>query len=152
MLNIDAMISNSKIMVIEDTQSNLQDLYEILGDARYNIQTAATGEMAINHLNAVPPDLFLLHTRLPELDGAKVCRTLKSNDKYRDIPVILIEESDYGLDKDLGYQAGAVGFITKPYDPQEVLSCIESQLKLTFVKNKYNDLIRQLQLDDLIWL
>lgn len=152
MFNIDDMISNSKIMVIEDSQSNLEDLYKILGDAQYTVQTASTGEMAVTHLKTVTPDLFLLHSRLPDLDGARVCKKLKSNRKYRDIPVILIEDTDHLQDQDIGYQAGAVGFITNPFDPQEVLSCIESQLKLTYFKNKYNDLIRQLQLNELIWI
>jgi DNA-binding response OmpR family regulator len=152
MINIDDMISNAKIMVIEDKQSNLEDLYKILSKARYTIQTAATGEQAITDIDTAPPDLFLLHTRLPDLDGTKVCRKLKSNRKYRDIPVILIEVPDNTLDRDVGCQSGAVGFINRPYDPQEVLTCIESQLKLSFFKNKYNDVIRQLQLNELIWL
>lgn len=151
MININDVTFHSKIMVIEDKRSDLTALYKILDDTDYTIQTAATGDLVPSLICASPPDLFLLDARMPGLDDVRICRRIKANRQLHEIPVILLEDPGNVLDKEMGYRAGAIGYISQPYDAQDVLSCIDAQLKMAFFKNIYNSLIRDLKMNDLIW-
>ena len=115
-----------RILVIEDEEL-LRNLYsELLEMKGYHVDTAVDGKSGIDYLNeSRRPDLILLDLNMPEMDGIEFLKIIKSNDKFKRIPVILItgviqvEKISAGLD------LGAVGYIEKANSPVEVMSKIE---------------------------
>ncbi len=118
------------ILVVDDTPDSLYALNSILG-AGYHVQTARDGERAISIARwASPPDLILLDIVMPGMDGYEVCRQLKRDTQTCDIPVILISALGDVQDKVRGFEAGAVDYITKPFQADEVLVRVHTHLTL----------------------
>ena len=128
-MNVE-MILNPRIIIVDDNPRQLKNLYKILRDARYDVQIATTGELALHYVNSAPPDLIMLDVRMPGLDGIEVCSRVKSNPKICSIPVIFLNDFENSQDKPLCFQNGAAAYLTKPYDPQEVITCVDTNLRL----------------------
>ena len=132
-----------RILVIEDEEL-LRNLYsELLEMKGFQVETAADGKTALEHLNDTrKPDLILLDINMPEMDGVEFLRVIKTNDKLKRVPVILltgviqVEKISAGLDM------GAVGYIEKANSPVEVMSKIEMILGavLSSYGNKKNEM------------
>ena len=117
-----------RVLVVDDTSDNLQLLTSILTRHGYSVDTAANGEQALKLLGTVLPDLILLDIRMPVMDGYEVCRRLKSDEDTRAIPVIFISALEDEGDKVKGFQLGAVDYVTKPFQPEEVLERVKAHL------------------------
>ncbi|HWQ65334.1 MAG TPA: PAS domain S-box protein [Methanospirillum sp.] len=117
------------ILVIDDVPANLKLLSDILTPL-YNVRPASSGRLALKSLTVATPDLILLDIRMPEMDGYQVCTHLKSHDETKMIPVIFISALDDTADKVKGFHLGAVDFITKPFQSEEVLARVETHLAL----------------------
>ncbi|MBS1212050.1 MAG: two-component system response regulator, partial [Proteobacteria bacterium] len=112
-----------EILVVEDTPESMRLLCELLTAAGYSVREAPDGELALMTCAIKPPDLILLDIRMPGMDGYEVCRRLKADPKTRDVPpIIFISALRETEDKLLGFQAGAVDFISKPFQAEEVLA------------------------------
>ena len=133
------------IMVVDDVPANLKLLMEILSGYGYEIRPAPSGEVALRSVEAEAPDMILLDVRMPEMDGYEVCRRLKSDEKYRSIPVIFISALDETEDKVKGFEAGGVDYITKPFQPSEVLKRIETHLSIQRMRLRLEKQNHQLQ-------
>jgi len=120
----------NKIMVVDDTGANLQLLTNLLREHGYTVQPASDGELALEIVQSKRPDLILLDIRMPGMNGFEVCRRLKADERTRDIPVIFISILEDERDKVDGFRAGAVDYITKPLQPEEVLARIQTHLRL----------------------
>lgn len=118
------------ILIVDDTVANLKLLSGLLKRHRYKVRAVSSGAMALTAAEAAPPDLVLLDIKMPEMDGYQVCDRLKSNDKTCEIPVIFISALDDALDKVRAFVAGAVDYIGKPFQEEEVLARVESHLKI----------------------
>ena len=119
-----------EVLVVEDTPASLELLAGLLERAGYAVRQAPDGELALWSARAAAPELILLDVRMPGIDGFEVCRQLKAAPALRDIPVIFLSaQSDTG-DKLRGFRAGAIDFIGKPYQPEEVLARTAAQLGL----------------------
>ena len=117
MVEID---KKSKVLIVDDTPENIQILMGTLKD-QYAIVAAINGEKALKMASADPrPDLILLDIMMPGMDGFEVCARLKSDPKTRDIPVIFLSALDNTSSKLKGFAAGAVDYISKPFQPEEV--------------------------------
>jgi PAS domain S-box-containing protein len=116
------------ILVVDDTLATLQILNSILTAAGYRVRTATDGSLALRSAQSQPPDLILLDVRMSDPDGFEVCRRLKADERTRSIPVIFTTALDEARDRLLGFQLGAVDYITKPFDIQEVLARISTHL------------------------
>src|SRR5215468_1825425 len=105
------------ILVVDDTPSNISVLTEILrGD--YRILAAINGEQSLKIARGdPPPDLILLDVMMPEMSGHEVCRRLKAESSTRKIPVIFVTAMNQVEDEALGFDLGAVDYITKPVSP-----------------------------------
>lgn len=121
---------NAEILVVDDTVASLELLSELLTQAGYNVRPAQDGRMALRSANARQPELILLDVRMPNMDGFEVCRRLKSEAKTRDIPVIFLSALSDTPDKVTGFEAGAVDYIAKPYQPEEVLARVRTHIEL----------------------
>jgi signal transduction histidine kinase len=122
--------SKENILVVDDTPDNVRLLTAMLSEQGYKVRKALNGPMAITACQMVLPDLILLDINMPEMNGYEVCQQLKADEKTREVPVIFISALDDVLDKVKAFDAGGADYITKPFQRGEVLSRIESQLKL----------------------
>jgi signal transduction histidine kinase len=119
-----------EILIVDDTQESLELLYRILEKRGYRVRPATSGALALKSVAAKLPDLILLDVKMPEMDGYEVCRRLKSNEHSRNVPVIFISAHGEIAKKVTGFKAGCVDFITKPFEAEEVLARVETQLRL----------------------
>ncbi|MEG4089924.1 ATP-binding protein [Microcoleus sp. Pol12B4] len=118
------------ILVVDDTPENLRLLSTMLTQRGYTPRCVINGKMAIRACNSNPPDLILLDIMMPEMNGYEVCQHLKLEAKTREIPVIFISAKDEVFDKVNAFAVGAVDYISKPFQFEEVLARIESHLSL----------------------
>ncbi len=120
----------SVILIVDDTPTNLEMLLDFLEDSGFKVVVAEDGESAIEMAEYAPPDLILLDILMPEMDGFETCRRLKTNTATQDIPVIFMTALSDNLDKVKGLNLGAVDYITKPLEHEEVLARVNIHLRL----------------------
>ncbi len=118
------------ILIVDDTPSNLEMLFDFLGNSGFKVLIAEDGESAIARAEYAPPDLILLDVLMPEMDGFETCRLLKANELTKDIPVIFMTALSEATDKVRGLNLGAVDYITKPLQHEEVLARVKLHLSL----------------------
>ncbi|MCC5651419.1 response regulator [Nostoc sp. XA013] len=121
---------SSVILIVDDTPINLEVLYDFLGKAGFTVLIAEDGESAIARAEYAPPDLILLDILMPGMDGFETCRLLKKSGLTQDIPIIFMTALSETVDKVKGFELGAVDYLTKPLQHQEVLARIQLHLKL----------------------
>ena len=119
----------SKILLIDDEPDIVRTLSLRLAPLGYNIITAMDGLIGLELARSEKPDLILLDIMLPKLDGFKVCRMLKYDQRYKDIPIIMITAKATDLDKEMGQDVGADDYLTKPFDSKRLVELIETYLK-----------------------
>lgn len=120
----------AEIVVVDDTPANLKLLAGLLSEQGYRVRPASSGALALRSVNAKIPDLILLDVRMPELDGYAVCRQLKADPHTCAIPVIFISALNESADKVQSFSVGGVDYITKPFEPAEVLARVKTHLEL----------------------
>ena len=118
------------ILIVDDLPDNLRVLSRILTKRGYEVKKVTNGKTAIRASQLDPPDLILLDIRMPEMDGYEVCRQLKANQETEAIPILFISALDETLDKVRAFQVGGVDYICKPFEVEEVIARIESQLTI----------------------
>jgi PAS domain S-box-containing protein len=121
---------NGVILIVDDTPINLELLLNFLEDSGFKVLVAEDGESAIESAEFALPDMILLDILMPGIDGFETCRRLKTNQATQDIPVIFMTALTETVDKVRGLSLGAVDYITKPLQHEEVLARI--QLHLSF--------------------
>ncbi len=137
------------ILVIDDTPTNVSLLFIHLRKAGFKVLVAEDGETALERLNHVTPDLILLDIMLPGIDGFEICRRLKENKKTRDIPVIFMTVLAQTVDKVKGFELGAVDYITKPFNHEELLARVNTHLTLRKLQKNLETKNKQLQEENL---
>lgn len=123
-------VDEGRILLVDDNPTNIDVLYEFLSDLGYEVFVAEDGPSAISRLEFVLPDLILLDVMMPHMDGFEVCAHLKTMEQAREIPVIFITAMGSVDDKVKGFEAGGVDYITKPFQNQEVLARIRTQISM----------------------
>ena len=121
------------ILIVDDTPTNLDVISETLSDVGYDVAIAISGERALQQVERISPDLILLDVMMPGIDGFETCKRLKSNPNTCDIPIIFMTamgDTDY---KVKGFELGAVDYITKPFQVQEVLMRVKTHLRLSLL-------------------
>lgn len=130
---------NAEILVVEDTPASLELLSQLLSQAGYTVRPALEGRMALRSAQASPPDLILLDVRMPGIDGYEVCQRLKADPRTRDIPVIFLSALREAGDKLKGFELGAVDYIAKPYQPEEVLARVRTHVELRQLQSRLEE-------------
>ncbi|MGB3236863.1 MAG: response regulator [Geitlerinemataceae cyanobacterium] len=125
--------ANAEILIVDDTPNNLRLLSDMLSDRGYEVRKAIDGQMALTSARVEPPDLILLDIVMPDIDGYGVCQALKSDPKTCHIPVIFLSALDDPLDKVKAFQVGGIDYITKPFQIEEVLARVQSQLTIRYL-------------------
>jgi len=118
------------ILVADDTPANLSVLLDLLGQAGFDVLIAEDGESALQRASYARPDLILLDVLMPELDGFATCERLKGHPETREIPVIFMTALADTVDKVRGFDAGAVDYVTKPFQPEELLVRVRTHLTI----------------------
>lgn len=122
--------SDYTILIVDDQTSNLEVLSALLESRGFEVLAARDGEAAIAIAQHAQPKLILLDVILPKMDGFEVCRRLKADKLTEHIPVIFMTILEKIEDKVQGFQVGAVDYITKPFQTEEVLARVTTQLRL----------------------
>ena len=118
------------ILIVDDTPINLGVMVGHLEAQGYRVLVAQDGEEGLQRAELMRPDVILLDVMMPGPDGFEVCRRLKSRSSTREIPVIFMTSLTETRDKVAGFAAGAVDYVTKPLQPDEVMARIDTHLKL----------------------
>src|ERR1700722_18458502 len=118
------------VMIVDDNPANLKLLEDMLRQQGHEVHAFPRGRMALQAAARNPPDLILLDINMPEMNGYEVCERLKSSDPVAGIPVIFLSALTETRDKVKAFQSGAVDYIAKPFQFEEVHARVETHLKL----------------------
>ncbi len=118
------------VLIADDTPENLSVLFDFLIANDFKVLVAENGEDALENAKEEHPDLILLDVMMPGIDGFETCRQLKNNPQTQDIPVIFMTALSDTLEKVKGFELGAVDYVTKPFQQEEVLARIKTHLTI----------------------
>ncbi|WP_293128232.1 adenylate/guanylate cyclase domain-containing protein [Microcoleus sp. bin38.metabat.b11b12b14.051] len=122
------------ILVVDDTPDNLRLLIRILQKNSYKVRPVTNGFSAIDAIQSSAPDLILLDIMMPDFDGYELCKKLKSQPQFMDIPIIFISALEEGIDKAKAFEVGGADYITKPFQVKEVLARVSNQLTVRLLQ------------------
>ncbi|MDB9514961.1 response regulator [Kamptonema animale CS-326] len=135
----DKKTKKNIILIVDDNQNNLDVLFDLLKKSDFKVLVALNGESAIKQIERIRPTLILLDVMMPGIDGFETCRRLKTNPTTQDIPVIFMTALSETVNKVQGFQVGAVDYITKPFQYEEVLSRINTHLTICNLQKKLQE-------------
>jgi diguanylate cyclase (GGDEF)-like protein len=135
----------SKILIVDDNANNLKVLSGTLDNHNWDILVAVDGESAIEQAAYIRPDLIFLDVMMPIMDGFSACKILKSTPETCEIPIIFMTSLSDTLDKVKGFELGAVDYITKPFDRDEVIARAKTHLHISHLTRQVQEQNLQLQ-------
>ncbi|NNF98864.1 MAG: response regulator [Desulfobacteraceae bacterium] len=144
----DRHITDNKapvILIVDDNPTNLSIIVNYFKDSGFRLVEACDGETALELAASHGPDLILLDILMPGLDGFEVCRQFKSNDATKEIPVIFMTSLADTEDKVKGFRAGAVDYITKPFQHEEVVARVHAHLRIAKLTQNLQEQNKQLE-------
>ncbi len=124
-------MSHDRVLIIDDTPANIRLLTDALEPRGHGIFAASSGDAGLKIAARAQPDLILLDVVMPGLNGFETCRALKEDPALRDIPVLFITAKGETQNVLQGFQAGAVDYILKPFQAEEVISRVETHLRIS---------------------
>src|SRR6184192_127490 len=114
------------VLVVEDESSIASFVALYLKNAGYKVRSVGTGEAALEQVGAERPDLIVLDLMLPDIDGIEVCRRLR---RRSEVPILMLTARDEDVDKIIGLEVGADDYLTKPFNPRELVARVKSILR-----------------------
>lgn len=129
-------MSRSRVLIVDDIEENLKVLTETLTQEGFHPLQAKSGERAIQIAKKAKPNLILLDIKMPGMDGYETITHLKSDVETKDIPVIFISALNQIEDKVRGFQSGAVDYVSKPFQKEEVIARVSTHLKLREIQEE----------------
>ncbi len=136
-------MNKGTVLIVDDTPANLDLLNAMLSEEGYEVRPAINGQMALMAARMSPPDAILLDINMPGKNGYEVCIELKQDERTAEIPVIFLSALDDTADKVKAFHVGGVDYVTKPFQFEEVLARVESQLTLARQRREIEDLRRR---------
>ena len=133
------MPENYKILMVDDSPKNIQVVANFLQNEGYDLSFATDGKEALQILSKVDFDLVLLDVVMPEIDGFEVCRKITSDERYRNIPILFLTVKTDPESIIKGFESGGVDYITKPFNPYELLARIKTHLRLKTIQTKFRE-------------
>ncbi len=127
------------VLIVDDNPANLGVLSDTLDQSGVEVWVAQSGKIALERVAYALPDLILLDVMMPELNGFETCQHLKANSKTKDIPVIFMTALSDTESKVQGFQLGAVDYITKPFQQEEVLARVQLHLRIADLSRKLEE-------------
>jgi len=133
-----------KVLVVDDDPQTLQLMSHIVRAQGYEVTTAISGAEALRQVSAARPDVMLLDVMMPDMDGVEVCRRLRANKNYADLPIVLLTAMAEPGDHADGLLAGADDYIAKPVDPASLIVRIKSVLRRSRSDLPLGDLLTEI--------
>ncbi|OFX62166.1 MAG: hypothetical protein A2046_10070 [Bacteroidetes bacterium GWA2_30_7] len=140
------MNNKGNILVVDDTHETLALLTKLLTDEGYSVFSADSGELALKSIEKLIPDLILLDVRMKGIGGFEVCNRIKTKKNLIDIPLIFLTAATDKNDRIKGLQLGAVDYIVKPFEKEELIARIKTHFELY----SYNKLFKEQTAEQLI--
>lgn len=137
------MSDKGKILAVDDTPASLKLLSDLLRNEGYDVRSAINGTLALRSAAMSPPELVLLDIRMPEMDGFEVCRRLKADPNTASVPVIFVSALTDTDEKLHGFELGAVDFVTKPFQREELLARVRVHLEVDRLRNHLEDAVQE---------
>jgi DNA-binding response OmpR family regulator len=136
----------ANILIVDDEPNNLSILRQLLSAHGYKVRPILSGELALQAVKSVIPDLILLDIMMPEgKNGFEVCSEIKENENLKDVPIIFLSALDDTENKVRAFQIGGVDYITKPFKQEEVLTRVKTHLMLHQTQKALTEKNRHLQ-------
>jgi sigma-B regulation protein RsbU (phosphoserine phosphatase) len=130
---------SAKILVVDDTPSNIQSLAATLKPAGYQVLVATNGQQALDVMAKVRPDLILLDIMMPVMDGFEACAAIKANAEWRDIPIIFLTAKTETADLVKGFELGAVDYVNKPFNAHELMARVHTHLTVDRLRTSVSE-------------
>jgi DNA-binding response OmpR family regulator len=130
-LNFMPLLADAHILLVDNQPDELQLLIEALRKTRCRLSVAFDGAQAYDRAQAIKPDLIVMDVRMPRMDGFASCRLLAANKATCDIPIIFLSAATELDERLTGFGSGGVDYVTKPFEPAEVIARIQVHLKKT---------------------
>ena len=140
------MSTPQTILVVEDEPSIASFISLYLKNAGYNVRAVTAGGAALTSVVAETPSLVILDLNLPDIDGIEVCRRIR---KSSDVPILMLTARDEDVDKIIGLEVGADDYLTKPFNPRELVARVKSVLRRS-VPDRRRDESREITHGDLV--
>lgn len=121
-------MTSKKILIVDDEQDIVESLKFVLETSGYDCACAYDGEEGLKLAKELSPDLIILDVMMPKINGYKISRLLKYDNKYKNIPILMITARSQEEDKLIGEETGVDEYITKPFEIVEVLKKVEQYL------------------------
>lgn len=137
------MLKKGLILAVDDTPASLRLLTDILKSEGYEVRSAINGELAIHAAIAHPPELVLLDVSMPGMDGFEVCKHLKAAEPTREVPVIFVSSLSDTPEKLRGFEHGAVDYVTKPFQREELLARVRTHLELHRLRHHLAEMVEE---------
>jgi PAS domain S-box-containing protein len=131
------------ILLVSDELQNLRTLSAMLIEEGHMVRVAKDSATALKVINSQPPDIILLDIKLPDMDGYEVCKKLKADERYTDIPVLFISSLDETVDRIKGFEAGGVDYVTKPIQIEEALARVDSHIALSRLRRELEQRVEE---------
>ncbi len=119
----------TKILIVDDEKDIVETLAFMLKQKGFEIITAYDGEEGLKLAKEANPDLIILDVMMPKINGYKICRLLKFDSKYKNIPIIMVTARGQAQDVAIGEETGADEYITKPFEFNDLFECIDKYTK-----------------------
>lgn len=145
-------MNQETLLLVDDNPNNLQILYQTLEGYGYKLLIAKNGSDALSITERVHPALILLDIMMPGMDGYEVCRKIKSKPEFADISIIFLSALDDVKDKVKGFSVGAVDYISKPFQADEVIARVETHIKIKQLEKRLEKKNKQLEEDNVLIL
>ncbi len=117
-----------KVLVVDDSPVQLNNLAQIVKDAGYEVLTASSGRESVEKAVEGLPDLVFMDIIMPEMDGYEACRELNKRDETKHIPVVFVTTKDQKADQVWARMQGGKGFVVKPYSDNDIIDQLKSYL------------------------
>lgn len=114
----------ARILIVDDDAVNRDILRTRLEAAGYEVASAANGEEGVNAAQARPPDLVIMDVMMPKVDGLLACRILKTSEKTKGVPVVMLTARSKQLEEMRGWESGADEYLIKPCDHRQLLEVV----------------------------
>jgi len=129
-----------RILVVDDNTKNVQLLASLLSGKAYDVDYALSGLVALEMVNSEKFDLILLDIMMPEMDGFEVCEKLKQDENTKEVPIIFLTAKTDIESIKKAFQYGGLDYVSKPFNADELLSRVETHIKLKVSQDKLKDL------------
>ena len=140
------MTDKGNILIVDDDQTSLRMLHAVLSSEGYQVRCADSGQQALAAVDCLMPELILLDIKMPDMDGFAVLGQLKELQESRDIAVIFLSGLAEMEKRIEGFKLGAVDFISKPFQPEELLARVRTHLDLHRLRSGFKHQAADLQL------